>query len=101
MTKPLCLSITLVMLGGCEIIRVQLRNPITTSVVLEEGSLDPLVEQLSAIDANLTDAKADFKTLVTWATGGGGIAAFLGLSGGGGYIYMRKRKKNGNGESDG
>lgn len=92
----LFLLTALIALGGCEIIRVQLRNPITTSVVLEAGSLDPIVEKLGAIDANLTDAKEDFKTLVTWITGGGGALAFLGLSGGGGYVYLRKRsKKNG------
>ena len=94
MTKVIVL-LALVALSGCEIIRVRLHNPITTSVVLVAGSLDPIEEKLGAIDANLTDAKEDFKVLVAWITGGGGIAAFLGLSGGGGYMYLRKRgKKN-------
>ncbi len=83
--------LVLVMLAGCEIIRVQLRSPITTSVMLEKGSLDPIVGKLD-------DIHADFKTVVTWLTGGGGVAAFLTLSGTGGYVWMRKRKKNGNGD---
>lgn len=95
MIRLLFLLTASIALGGCEIIRVQLRNPITTSVVLVAGSLDPIEEKLGAIDANLTDAKADFKTLVTYITGGGGIAAFLGLTGTGSYFYIRKRRKNG------
>lgn len=98
MIKPLSLLLMLLLLTGCEIIRVQLRNPITTSVMLEPGSLDPLVDKLAAIDANLTDAKADFKVFVTWISSGGGVAAFLGLSGTGGYMWVRKRKKNGDGD---
>lgn len=95
MTKgPLILA--LLLLGGCEIIRIQLRDPITTSVMLVEGSLDPIENILTKMDSNLTDAKDDFKTLVTWVTGGGGAVAFLSLSGGGGYMWLRKRKKNGN-----
>ena len=97
MTQCLCLLLLVIFLGGCEIIRVQLKSPITTSVMLEPGSLDPLENELSAINASITGVAQDIKTFVTWLGGGGGVAAFLGLSGGGGYIYMRKRKKNGDG----
>lgn len=86
----------MIFLGGCEIIRVQLRNPITTSVMLEEGSLDPIETELAAINANLTEGNDYIQKIVLWVTGGGGTLAVLGLSGTGGYMWVRKRKKNGN-----
>ncbi len=92
-----CLALVMLMLGGCEIIRVQLRNPITTSVMLEPGSLDPIEDKLEDINANLTEGMDNIKKIALWITGSGGGLAILSLSGGGGYMWLRKRKKNGDG----
>lgn len=87
------LLLVLVALGGCEIIRVQFKDPITTSVLLEKGSVADVSNQLGAINTNLEEARRDFKTLVTYVTGGGGILTFLGLTSTGGYFVVKKRRK--------